>query len=464
MADGGQDFDLGLVVGSAGEKGDDGSTVWNTSTAPTYSNSKYTFNISNLSGKTGLQIAVNDIIFYSTYYYIVSAVNTTTVDCSTRVSIKGSDASVTIVSSWSATTSDSKVPSEKLTKDTLDTKIAKSSTTGLVKNDGSIDTNTYLTSSAISGMLTTSDIANNLTTTTTGKVLDASQGKALADLIGDAITYINQQVVIKITNDTTTLNGALSELGETLATNITAKGVSASASDGLTTLANKVLQITGGGGSTTIFEDTCSTDNTSQYTNFYEIWDSKTTVNTSLSFDTDHYVLTNSNASFSSVCLPVTAGLDDWVLTAKIRAVSSSLNKGGGVGVATQTDKGIAIYQPNSTSTNHFILNNYAGSIASNTSVSNLSASDYNTYELTKDGTYLSFKVYNSSNTEVFTKDITITESTYYPNCLPCISIAKSDSIYVKEIKLESLGGGSDCSQYQTEINNASEYINGDGS
>ena len=44
-------------------------------------------------------------------------------------------------------------------------------------------------------------------------------------------------------NDTTTLNGALAELGETLATNISAKGVSASASDGLTTLANKINQI-----------------------------------------------------------------------------------------------------------------------------------------------------------------------------------------------------------------------------
>ena len=43
-----------------------------------------------------------------------------------------------------------------------------------------------------SGMLTSSDIANNLTTTTTGKVLDATQGKALKDLIGNAITYINQ--------------------------------------------------------------------------------------------------------------------------------------------------------------------------------------------------------------------------------------------------------------------------------
>ena len=44
-------------------------------------------------------------------------------------------------------------------------------------------------------------------------------------------------------NDTTTLNGALAELGETLATNISAKGVSASASDGLTTLAGKINQI-----------------------------------------------------------------------------------------------------------------------------------------------------------------------------------------------------------------------------
>lgn len=44
-------------------------------------------------------------------------------------------------------------------------------------------------------------------------------------------------------NDTSTLNGALAELGETLATNLNNKGVTASASDGLTTLANKINQI-----------------------------------------------------------------------------------------------------------------------------------------------------------------------------------------------------------------------------
>lgn len=51
-------------------------------------------------------------------------------------------------------------------------------------------------------------------------------------------------------NDTNTLGGALSELGEKMATNLSAKGVtSASASDGLTTLATKILQVpTGGGG------------------------------------------------------------------------------------------------------------------------------------------------------------------------------------------------------------------------
>lgn len=49
--------------------------------------------------------------------------------------------------------------------------------------------------------------------------------------------------MIRITNDTSTLNGALSELGETLASNITSKGITASASDGLTTLTNKILNI-----------------------------------------------------------------------------------------------------------------------------------------------------------------------------------------------------------------------------
>ena len=189
MADGGQDFNLGHVVGSAGEKGDDGSTVWNTSTAPTYANSKYTFTISNLSGKTGLQIGVNDIIFYSTYYYIVSAVGSTTVDCNTRVNIKGSDASVTIVdnltstsstsalsakqgkvlndnkvetsaiaTSWGGTTSDAKVPSEKLAKTSLD---AKQATLVSGTNIKTINNNSILGSGNLEIQSSSVDIATS---------------------------------------------------------------------------------------------------------------------------------------------------------------------------------------------------------------------------------------------------------------------------------------------------------------
>lgn len=48
------------------------------------------------------------------------------------------------VASWSSSTSDDNVPSEKLVKASLDEKISKSQTAGLVKNDGTIDTTTYL--------------------------------------------------------------------------------------------------------------------------------------------------------------------------------------------------------------------------------------------------------------------------------------------------------------------------------
>ena len=67
-------------------------------------------------------------------------------------------------------------------------------------------------------------------------------------------------MVIKITNDTTTLNGALTELGETLADNLTTQGVTASASDGLTTLAEKILDIQGGGGDEIVTFDNITTE------------------------------------------------------------------------------------------------------------------------------------------------------------------------------------------------------------
>ena len=59
------------------------------------------------------------------------------------------------------------------------------------------------------------------------------------------------------------LMSELEDLGELMATNITAKGVTASASDGLTTLAGKISQIsTGGGGCTKLVTGTFTTGST----------------------------------------------------------------------------------------------------------------------------------------------------------------------------------------------------------
>lgn len=162
------EFDLGQVVG---DDGVDGATIWVTSTAPTTPD--YTFTISNLIGPSGASPKVGDVIIYSYYWYSITTVSSTTVLAGNRTSIRGaagqngtngtngtdgvgissitktstsglvdtytitytdtntstftvtngSDASVTIVTStagWSSTTSDSKVPSEKLVKNSLD--------------------------------------------------------------------------------------------------------------------------------------------------------------------------------------------------------------------------------------------------------------------------------------------------------------------------------------------------------
>jgi len=64
------------------------------------------------------------------------------------------------VTSWSSTVDNTRYPTEKLVKDSLDNKIDKSNTPGLVKNDGTIDANIYLTLDDIFGK---EDTANKTT-------------------------------------------------------------------------------------------------------------------------------------------------------------------------------------------------------------------------------------------------------------------------------------------------------------
>ena len=75
----------------------------------------------------------------------IKTINHTSILGSGNIDIQGGGSDVDIVTSWEPTPSDTKVPSEKLTKDTLDTKVDRSSTTGLLKNDGSVDTTAYST-------------------------------------------------------------------------------------------------------------------------------------------------------------------------------------------------------------------------------------------------------------------------------------------------------------------------------
>ena len=138
-------YDLGKVVGEDGAKGDDGNgivSIVKTSTSGLVD----TYTITYTDGDTDTFTVTN-----------------------------GSSASVDIVTSWEQTLSDSKVPSEKLVKNSLPTKVSdlsndsgfitssalgnyvqKSNTNGLLKNDGTVDTSAYITSSALSNYVQTS--------------------------------------------------------------------------------------------------------------------------------------------------------------------------------------------------------------------------------------------------------------------------------------------------------------------
>ena len=112
----------------------------------------------------------------------------------------GGGTGVDIVTEWETTPSDEKVPSEKLTKDTLNTKISKSDTPGLVKNDGTIDTTTYSTFSGDYDDLTDKPSIPKVfygkcstSASTRVKVVTASEDYTLAEGTVLIVTFTNAQ-------------------------------------------------------------------------------------------------------------------------------------------------------------------------------------------------------------------------------------------------------------------------------
>lgn len=167
---------------------------------------------------------------YINDFYGDSSTNELVIDYDTGVS------QADIVTSWSSPLTDTKVPSEKLVKNTIDslsipskvsdltndsgyitssslpTKVSDlTNDVGFTTFDGDYDSLTnkptiptvptnvsaftndvgYLTQhQSLTGYLQTTDVVDNLTSTSTTAPLSAKQGKVLNELIGYAITYI----------------------------------------------------------------------------------------------------------------------------------------------------------------------------------------------------------------------------------------------------------------------------------
>lgn len=276
--------------------------------------------------------------------------------------------------------------------------------------------------------------------------------------------------MVIITNDTSTLNGALSELGETLASNITQKGVTASASDGLTTLANKVLQITGGGGSTTLFEDDCSSaSGLSDYGNSHYLKNSSASA--TLSYDSGmnaYKILGNTIDGFADIPIPSLDGEDDYTIEAEFYTTDSSTKGQSGFVIYDSSDTGGngTMYRDIASINRCGVLKFVNGSENAESGNSQQSSLPvYNNWyklKLEINGTSVKGTWLKTDDTEIYSH--TYTTPTYSNIRIGLATLTWSNPYYVRNIKAVSQGGGSDCSQYTTQIADAIEYINGSGS
>ena len=275
-------------------------------------------------------------------------------------------------------------------------------------------------------------------------------------------------MVIRITNDTTTLNGALSQLGETMAANITTKGVSASASDGLTTLAGKILQISGDTPtpSTVIFDEDGSVDHSSTlFGSYISLRNSGTA--TATYNNNGYYVLTNTSADAEAfIPFPALEGI-----TSSFKMTTDSQSTGTGVcGIALYyyidannwggvKEEGQGMWISAKTNGTFTEANKYNNSTYKNLRIKNEFIYDANANTLTinrydKDNPSTIFQTFTMNIPVTITSSVKWGTSTTWAN-------NANRNLY--EIKAEYIGGDTPCSEYIAEIDSAIEYINGSG-
>ena len=265
-------------------------------------------------------------------------------------------------------------------------------------------------------------------------------------------------------NDTTTLNGALSELGETLATNITAKGVSASASDGLTTLANKVLQISGDTPTptpTVLFEDDCSVDNTSDYGSSIPLRNGSST----LAYNSDGYYTITNNSSQAESFIPITdlTGLTQ-DFTLEYDSYVEQVGGSSGLVIYNSSTNWIKLTDDSDSAKKYWYGYNDGSFHETAFYGTETSYQKWVHYKYTvQDGVFTMTVTYNDNQIAFYTAQIHFTMDSSTQIGLDCEWQRNTVTRY-KNIIVKTLGSGSDCTQYQTQISNAIEYINGSGS
>lgn len=96
-----------------GEDGQEGSSIWTTTTAPLTVENRYLFYITNLEGPTGVTPKIGDVILYDTYRYTISSLSANnSVTSNSRQSLKGDPGQSVEVSSilYALSTSSTQIP------------------------------------------------------------------------------------------------------------------------------------------------------------------------------------------------------------------------------------------------------------------------------------------------------------------------------------------------------------------
>ena len=245
-------------------------------------------------------------------------------------------------------------------------------------------------------------------------------------------------------NDTTTLNGALSELGETMAANITTKGVSASASDGLTTLAGKILQISGGGGSTTIFEDACSSaTGLSNYGSSVVVRGTNASATIEYDSTENAYKISGTGNYFAGIPIDPLKDVDNFKLTAEMKCATNSGDCQIGFYTRDYTDTTKQAYSTHllgDARYRWFYVTPSANGSYQAISTSSAHYSSYTKMEWIVEGTSIQMNIYDSNDTVAYT--ITKDTTTYSKHEFGFwIDTEKGTSYacYVRNIKAESL-------------------------